>query len=164
MLAQPDHEGRSRAIGQEIDRLMLFDVAPECSVDPPFLEGEIINTQHAWGQRSERFSLADNPQQGIVAHAHAELVASLAPAFPPSAVATLWTVRVSRMVRWARTGSSSGDRAANVRWVQAGLSQKKRLVGKHARMSRSAAAHNSGIVEAQKNRVRKRIPRRLMCR
>ena len=61
MITQPGCECVGGAIGQEIDRLMVFEVDQQCSVDPAFLQGEIINTQHAWGYWSYRFSLADNP-------------------------------------------------------------------------------------------------------
>jgi hypothetical protein len=61
MATQPGRECFGPTIGQEIDRLMLFEVNQDRSVDPPFLEGEIINTKHPWGYWRYRFSLAENP-------------------------------------------------------------------------------------------------------
>jgi hypothetical protein len=49
MITQPGRECVGRAIGQEIDRLMVFEVNQDGCVDPPFLSREIINTKHPWG-------------------------------------------------------------------------------------------------------------------
>jgi hypothetical protein len=72
MVTQPGRERLSRAMGQEIDRLMVFEVNQDRSVDSPFLQREIINTKHPWVQRCDWLSVADDPQEGIVAQPHAE--------------------------------------------------------------------------------------------
>ena len=70
MVAQPGCEGVGRTIGQEIDRLMLFEVNQNRSVDSAFLQREIVHAQYPWRHRHDRFRLADKPQEGIVAHPH----------------------------------------------------------------------------------------------
>jgi hypothetical protein len=72
MVPQPGCERLGRAIRQEIDWLMVFEVDEDRSIDPPFLQRKIINAQHTWGHRRGGFRLADNAQEGIVTHTHAE--------------------------------------------------------------------------------------------
>ena len=48
---------------------MGFEIDKNGSIDPPFLQSEIVNTEHRGGHRRSRFRMVDKSQQRIVAHA-----------------------------------------------------------------------------------------------
>jgi len=134
MVPQPGRERLGRAIRQEIDWLMVFEVDEDRSIDPPFLQRKIINAKHTWGHRRGGFRLADNTQEGIVTHPHAEFAGQ-----PGTGLAA---ERIGDNLE----GTREPERPLGAKWEQIGQSFRKRAASA-GRIIAEKASHSEQQVD-----------------
>jgi hypothetical protein len=69
VLAEPLRQGLRRALGQQGDRLMAFEINQHGAISLAFAEGKIIYAQHAGRRRVRRGLATEEAEQCVAAHA-----------------------------------------------------------------------------------------------
>jgi hypothetical protein len=81
---QPGRHGVRGALGQQIDRPLLFQIHQNRAIDPPLAEGKIIDPEHTRGRLGGRWGAAENPEDRITAQWHPQAGGHPGASFPAS--------------------------------------------------------------------------------
>jgi hypothetical protein len=70
MVLQPATECRGGPIGQQVNRVLAFQINQDRAVGSPFAQGKVIDTKDTWCRESWARCLTHDAQERVGAHGH----------------------------------------------------------------------------------------------